>query len=145
MAELADAGDLKSPGGNTVWVRPPPALPNILGIPSTEPQYMGHRSLLIGKLFVLCAVCVQIEYHDMELKDTVVKITTIYGTANTQCYQILPMDVEYEDLSIPFLQRVKKASSFQISNLNEVDQISKYSKVWQKFTRLAMINPFSNF
>ena len=49
---------------------------------------MGYRSLIHVRLFVLCAVCVQIEYHDMELKDTVVKITTIYGTANTQCYQI---------------------------------------------------------
>ena len=26
VAELADAGDLKSPGGDTLWVRPPPAL-----------------------------------------------------------------------------------------------------------------------
>ena len=25
-AELADAADLKSAGGDTVWVRPPPAL-----------------------------------------------------------------------------------------------------------------------
>jgi hypothetical protein len=26
VAELADAADLKSAGGDTVWVRPPPAL-----------------------------------------------------------------------------------------------------------------------
>jgi len=26
-----DYEDLKSPGGNTVWVRPPPALPDLRG------------------------------------------------------------------------------------------------------------------
>lgn len=33
--------DLKSTGSDTVWVRLPPVLPNILGIPSIKPQYMG--------------------------------------------------------------------------------------------------------
>ena len=80
---MADAGDLKSPGGNTVWVRPPPALPNILGISSIGPQYMGHRSLIHVRLFVLRAVCVQIEYNNMEILDAVDKIVTIYGTAWT--------------------------------------------------------------
>jgi hypothetical protein len=31
--------------------------------------------------FMLCAVCVQIEYHNMEIIDAVDKIVTIYGTA----------------------------------------------------------------
>jgi len=31
--------------------------------------------------FMLCAVCMQIEYHTMEIIDTVDKIVTIYGTA----------------------------------------------------------------
>ena len=35
VAELADAADLKSAGGDTVWVRPPPALHNgtLLSVP----------------------------------------------------------------------------------------------------------------
>ena len=55
-----DYEDLKSPGSNTVWVRPPPALPNILGIPSIEPQYMGHRSLLTSRLLDSRAIDVQL-------------------------------------------------------------------------------------
>ncbi|MBE9474735.1 MAG: hypothetical protein IMY85_07565 [Chloroflexi bacterium] len=31
--------------------------------------------------FMLCAVCVQIGYHNMEIIDAVDKIVTIYGTA----------------------------------------------------------------
>ena len=31
--------------------------------------------------FMLCAVCVQIEYHNMEIIDAVDKIVTIHGTA----------------------------------------------------------------
>ena len=31
--------------------------------------------------FMLCAVCVQIEYYNMEIIDAVDKIVTIYGTA----------------------------------------------------------------
>ncbi len=30
--------------------------------------------------FMLCAVCVQIEYHNMEIIDAVDKIVTLYGT-----------------------------------------------------------------
>jgi len=35
----------------------------------------GHLSF-----FMLCAVCVQFEYHNMEIIDAVDKIVTIYGT-----------------------------------------------------------------
>ncbi len=55
VAELADAGDLKSPGGNTLWVRPPPALLDILGYTAREP----HWRLLFGRLFDFRAVCVR--------------------------------------------------------------------------------------
>ncbi len=40
---MADAGDLKSPGGNTVWVRPPPALPDV-GIYGGKPLKLGHSA-----------------------------------------------------------------------------------------------------
>ena len=51
--------------------------------------------------FMLCAVCVQIEYYNMEIIDAVDKIVTIYGTAKTQCYHIETVDVDYEDLKSP--------------------------------------------
>jgi len=41
------------------------------------------KDRVAGRLsfFMLCAVCVQIEYHNMEIIDAVDKIVTIYGTA----------------------------------------------------------------
>ena len=46
MAELADAGDLKSPGSNTVWVRPPPALLFLLlvGIFGEKSEYLENSA-----------------------------------------------------------------------------------------------------
>ena len=38
--------------------------------------------------FMLCAVYVQIEYHNLEIIDAVDKLVTNYGTAKTQCYHI---------------------------------------------------------
>ena len=35
----ANQWDLKSPGGNTVWVRPPPALPNLRELCSQVNKY----------------------------------------------------------------------------------------------------------
>ena len=41
------------------------------------------KDRVAGRLsfFMLCAVCVQIEYHTMEIIDAVDKIATIYETA----------------------------------------------------------------
>ena len=42
----------------------------------------NHKDRDAGRFsfFKLCAVCVQIEYHNMEVIDAVDKIVTIYGT-----------------------------------------------------------------
>ena len=41
-----DYEDLKSPGSDTVWVRPPPALPNvaIYGGKQSKPVYIEHSA-----------------------------------------------------------------------------------------------------
>jgi hypothetical protein len=43
-------------------------------------ENLKDRNAGRSSFFMLCAVCVQIEYHNMEIIDAVDKTITIYGT-----------------------------------------------------------------
>jgi hypothetical protein len=58
VAELADAADLKSAGGDTVWVRPPPALQIAFSwhILAKYPVYRGHSARLFFRESSVCRI-----------------------------------------------------------------------------------------
>ncbi|UCF27408.1 MAG: hypothetical protein JSW42_12325 [Chloroflexota bacterium] len=51
--------------------------------------------------FMLCAVCVQIEYYNMEIINTVDMFVTRFGAGETQYYHIETVDAASKDLKSP--------------------------------------------